>query len=221
MGSNLGGHNTGAKAVRSEKTRPVLGMKDGSLLGSSLASAAGAFASEGVEGAGSFSIVRGAAIYMLLIERGSNICCCWVHYAPKLGARCCRTRTLAYTCPSPRRRPLGAVESHVERETAARATAKGSLLLAESASKPIDGATRARAASSARVAEEPITYNNQGRACPRSAPRIRRPSAWKKDGHSGPDHGSEAGPPPSKPPEGGPPRVAQAAHGREARGNRR
>ena len=72
MGSNLGGHNTGAKAVRSEKTRPVLGMKDGSRLGSSLASALAAFASVGVDGACSFSIAGGAAV-LLLGSKGSNV----------------------------------------------------------------------------------------------------------------------------------------------------
>ena len=75
MGSNLGGHNTGAKAVLSEKTRPVLGMKDGSRLGSSLASAF-AFASFGVEGvvggACSFSIAGRAAV-LLLGSKGSNV----------------------------------------------------------------------------------------------------------------------------------------------------
>ena len=70
MGNSLGGHNTGAKAVRSEKTRPVLGMKEGNRFGSSLASAAGAFASLfGVDGACSFSILFaiGAA------NQGSNV----------------------------------------------------------------------------------------------------------------------------------------------------
>ena len=71
MGSNLGGHNTGAKAVRSEKTRPVLGMKDGSRFGSSLASAVLAFASFGVDGACSFSIAGGAAV-LPLGSKGSN-----------------------------------------------------------------------------------------------------------------------------------------------------
>ena len=76
MGSNLGGHNTGAKAVRSEKTRPVLGMKEGNRFGSSfLASAFEAFASFGVEGvvggACSFSIAGGAAV--LLGSKGSNV----------------------------------------------------------------------------------------------------------------------------------------------------
>ena len=66
MGSNLGGHKTGAKAVRSEKTRPVLGMKLGSLLGSSLASA---FASFGVEG-----VVGGACSFSIASGAGSNAC---------------------------------------------------------------------------------------------------------------------------------------------------
>ena len=66
MGSNLGGHNTGAKAVRSEKTRPVLGMKLGSRLGSSLASA---FASFGVDG-----VVGGACSFSIAGGAGSNAC---------------------------------------------------------------------------------------------------------------------------------------------------
>ena len=73
MGNNLGGHNTGAKAVRSEKTRPVLGMKEGNRFGSSLASAAGAFASFGVDGACSFSIVERAAMGCW----GRAAMCCW------------------------------------------------------------------------------------------------------------------------------------------------
>ena len=69
MGSNLGGHNTGAKAVRSEKTRPVLGMKEGSRLGSSLASAFVAFASFGVAG-----VVGGACSFSIASGAGSNAC---------------------------------------------------------------------------------------------------------------------------------------------------
>ena len=121
MGSNLGGHKTGAKAVRSEKTRPVLGMKEGNRLGSSFDSAAGAFASFGVDGAGACS-------FSIACVAGQRCAAC---LGSKLGpardaAEPARERRLPGARPTRRRRPLGALKRNGERETAARATVKGS-----------------------------------------------------------------------------------------------
>ena len=156
MGNSLGGHNTGAKAVRSEKTRPVLGMKEGNRLGSSLASAAGAFASVGVEGAGSFSIVERAAMGCW----GRAAMCCWGSYMvlglqtwAREGAEPARKSRagppLAGGIPA-RARGLGPRD--IEARAASVANGRA---LAEAASKPPEPVGTARAASSGRVAQAP------------------------------------------------------------------
>ena len=145
MGSNLGGHNTGAKAVLSEKTRPVRGMKDGSLFGSSLASA---FASFGVEGA-SFSIAGGAAV-LLLGSKGSNVL---LLLGSKLAwPRGRRTRTQSRAPATPRRRHLGAVARPGERELATARAAPAASVGGAAASKLPEPVGTARAASSGRGA---------------------------------------------------------------------